>query len=417
MPWEITGADRGILRDLAKRVAQIAADPVQDRRREVWYAQNALEPIRPPVFVSPDGAWAELIPPASLETEAERAREIELALRKRIYAHEHFGDDQVVDARWDVGYAVSRTGWGIGPSVHHTEADRGSYAWDSPIETRDDIQRIQTPTAEHDPKESERRLEWHHELFGDILDVRLHGVYWWTLGLIDEWTRLRGLTETLMDMAENPDFVHAGLARLLEGKLTFVERLEELGVLSLNNGNDYVGSGCFGYSDELPQDDFDGHVRLKDMWGFCEAQPMAPVSPAMHEEFVLPYQLPLLERFGLNCYGCCEPLDRHLGFLLSRIPRLRRVSISPWADVRRSAEALGADVIFSWKPNPTHLAAVSFDEDSLRAEIRWTLEIAAEQDCRIEIVIRTTHTCNNEPDRFDRCARIAMEEARRSAQP
>ncbi len=415
MPWKLTDGDRTTLRDLAKRVAEVAADPVQDRRREVWYAQNALKPIRPPVFVSPDGAWQELIPPASLESEAERAREIELALRKRIYAHEHFADDQVVDTNWDVSYAVSRTGWGIGPAIRHSEEDRGSYAWDAPIETRDDIEQIRTPTAEHDPEESERRLEWHQELFGDILDVRLHGVYWWTLGLIDEWTRLRGLTETLMDMAGDPEFVHAGLARLMEGKLAFVERLEELGVLSLNNGNDYVGSGCFGYSDELPHDSFDGHVRLRDMWGFCEAQPMASVSPTMHEQFVLPYQVPLLEKFGLNCYGCCEPLDRHLGFLLARIPRLRRVSISPWADVRRSAEALGADVIFSWKPNPAHLAAVSFDEDGLRAEIRATLETAAEHGCPIEIVMRTTHTCNNEPDRFDRCARIAMEEARRSA--
>jgi hypothetical protein len=65
------------------------------------------------------------------------------------------------------------------------------------------------------------------------------------------------------------------------------------------------------------------------MWGFCEAQTMSEVSPAMHEEFVLRYQLPVLERFGLNCYGCCEPLHLKLQMLKRRVPRLRRVSISP----------------------------------------------------------------------------------------
>lgn len=413
MPFR--GGDRRILRDLAKRVAQIAAEPVQDERRAVWYAQNALRPIRPPVFISPDGAWAELIPDSVLRCAGEHARGIELALRKRIYAHERFGDDQVVDTRWPVSYAVSHRGWGIGPEVRRTEEDRGSYTWDAPIGTRADIDRIETPTAEHDADESERRLAWHRELFGDILDVRLHGVWWWSLGLIDEWTRLRGITQTYLDMSDDPELVHAGMRRLMEGRLAWIERLEELGVLSLNNGNDYVGSGCFGYTDELPGGGFDGHVRLRDLWGFCEAQPMSSVSPAMHEEFVFPYQAPILERFGLNCYGCCEPLDHMLEILIARMPRLRRVSISPWADVRRSAEALRGDLIFSWKPNPAQLAAVTFDEEALRAGIRETLQIASEHGCVIEVVIRTTHTCNNEPERFDRCARVAMEESLRAA--
>jgi hypothetical protein len=150
------------------------------------------------------------------------------------------------------------------------------------------------------------------------------------------------------------------------------------------------------------------------MWGFCEAQTMSEVSPAMHEGFVLPYQLPIMERFGLNCYGCCEPLDLKLEFLMRRVPRLRRVSISPWADVRRSAERLGCDVIFSWKPNPAPLAAVEFSEEAVRADIRETIEAAHANDCALEIILKDTHTCNGEPQRFDAWARVAMEEARRA---
>ncbi|NLG52142.1 MAG: hypothetical protein GX552_18690, partial [Chloroflexi bacterium] len=59
---KILPEERCYLRDLARRVAEIAAHPAQEFRRQVWYAQNALHPIKPPVFCSPEGAWTELIP-------------------------------------------------------------------------------------------------------------------------------------------------------------------------------------------------------------------------------------------------------------------------------------------------------------------------------------------------------------------
>ena len=51
------------------------------------------------------------------------------------------------------------------------------------------------------------------------------------------------------------------------------------------------------------------HVRLKDMWGFAERQETLGISPEMFREFIFPYQNGILERFGLNCCGCCEPLE------------------------------------------------------------------------------------------------------------
>jgi len=412
----MTKADRTILRDLARRIAEIAADPVQDERRALWHAQNALRPVRPLVFCSPEGSWEELVPPAEMLCEEGNARGLELGLRRRIYAFEHFAHDEVCDDEFRVPYAVTNTGWGLEPVNTRPEERRGAYVWAAPVETLDDVERIATPSATHDPEESARRLEFYEDLFGDILRVSLHGRWWWALGLIDEWTRLRGITRTFMDMADFPEMVHAGIARLMEGKLAWLRQLEGLGLLSLNNGNDYVGSGGFGFTDELPGDDFVDQVRLRDMWGFCEAQTMSEVSPAMHEEFVLRYQLPILECFGLNCYGCCEPLDRKLDFLLTRVPRLRRISISAWADKLRSAEQLAGNVILSWKPNPASLAAIDFPDELVREDIRETVAIAAEHDCVLEIILKDTHTCNHEPERFDRWTRIAMEEAVRACE-
>ena len=47
---------------------------------------------------------------------------------------------------------------------------------------------------------------------------------------------------------------------------------------------------------------------------------LAWISPAQHEEFVLNYQLRLLERCGLNSYGCCESYDHKFDMLKNRVP-------------------------------------------------------------------------------------------------
>jgi hypothetical protein len=53
-----------------------------------------------------------------------------------------------------------------------------------------------------------------------------------------------------------------------------------------------------------------------------------------------------LERFGLDCCGGREPLDQRWA-AVRKIPHLRRVSVSPWADAERMAEFLGDGYILS----------------------------------------------------------------------
>ena len=154
------------------------------------------------------------------------------------------------------------------------------------------------------------------------------------------------------------------------------------------------------------------------MWGFGESQETVGISPEMFEEFVFPYQIEILERFGLNCYGCCEPLDKRW-HIVEKLPRLRRVSVSPWADRRFMAERLGNRYIFSMKPNPADLAMPEFDEDRVRATVRQ--DLAAARGCVVEMIMKDTHTICNEPSRVTRWVQIRAakkpNECRRSRAP
>jgi hypothetical protein len=228
--------------------------------------------------------------------------------------------------------------------------------------------------------------------------------------------RLVGLEKMLYLMYDNPAMVHAIMARLRDGYLAKLDFLEANGLLSLNNNHAYVGSGGIGYSRELPRRPTGGEsgsaaVRTRDMWCLTESQETIGVSPGQFEEFIFQYQLPLQERFGLNCYGCCEPLDRRW-HIVRRTPNLRRVSVSPWADQGRMAEVLQDRYIFSRKPAPSLLAVARLDEDAARADIRATLECA--RGCVVELVMKDNHTLGGNPDNLVRWVRIAREEIDRS---
>jgi hypothetical protein len=129
----------------------------------------------------------------------------------------------------------------------------------------------------------------------------------------------------------------------------------------------------------------------------------------MFGEFIFPYQVPLLEKFGLVCYGCCEGIHDRLDYIL-RVPGVRRISVSPWANQQKVAARLGKNYVFSRKPNPAQVC-VSFDEDAIRADLRETLGLAGSG--ALEIILKDTHTVQNKPERITNWVKIALEEVGR----
>ena len=126
-----------------------------------------------------------------------------------------------------------------------------------------------------------------------------------------------------------------------------------------------------------------------------------------YEEFVFPYQLPILKRFGLNCYGCCEPLDKRW-HIIKNIPNLRRVSVSPWSDLEKMAENLEDKYVYSMKPIPTPLAAAVLDEGFVRKKIREALEIT--KGCVVEVIMKDNNTIGKNPENVINWVRIVREE-------
>lgn len=404
--------DREVLRGLAERVAEIAASESMAEIRRRWTTHNGLRRGRPLVFCDPENGWNEIITEAQMACCGKLARRWEMDLRKELFWAEQMRDDKPVEPFFEVPYTVSPDDWGLHAEYHKADA-AGSYVWDAPIQDYErDLPSLHSPQFAIDWETTHGCLALAQEVFGGTLPVRLKGTWWWSLGLTWLAATFRGLQNILLDFVDHPDGLKELLSRLSRGYLDKLDYLEREGLLSLNNDGTYVGSGGFGFTDQLPQPDFAGRVRCGDLWGFTESQETVNVSPDMYEEFVFAYEKPIMDRFGLTCYGCCEPLHTRW-HVVRRHHSLRRVSCSPWVDLEKMAAYLGDRYVFSLKPNPAVLAVPDVDTEAIRRDLRGMLEKT--RGCVVEIIMKDNHTLAQRPENAVQWCRIAREEAERIA--
>jgi hypothetical protein len=428
----ISSAEKDTLRRLAAMVRDIAAEPIQTDKRERWIAHNTLRSTDPMVLAIPEGAWLDCLPTDTIICHHSLARGWEKRLRMMIYLHDVICDDYVVEPYFNVGWMGGFSGFKIDNGAEpvssggewtpentyyiHPNHDNtllsarfsGNIHSEPPLWEPDDLKYLKCDGYIIDKEETYKRVEMAAEIFGDLLPVRLHGWMWVTGGFAQTAVRLRGYDQLMLDIYDRPEWVHEFLSFLGRSVDESLVKLEESGCLSTNHEGDWIGTGGLGYTDELPADGFQpGKVRCRDIWGFAECQDLIGFSPDVVDEFFFPYILPSLSRFGLNHYGCCEPIHDKI-HLLKKIPRLRRVSISPWCDIKKSAEGFGGTVIFSMKPNPSALSMSQMDDDEISAELISNLRITRANGCVVEILMKDLHSIQD-PRRITRWVQLARE--------
>ncbi|MGB9619405.1 MAG: hypothetical protein ACPL7K_03210, partial [Armatimonadota bacterium] len=281
----ISEKDRSVLRSLAERVAKIAALPIHKETAREWARLNGLKPGRPLVWIN-EIPWHEMNynDELTLVCEDEFCRGVEWQLRTTIYQWEHMRADMVVEPVFYSALVIHDTGFGIqeqGKLIPQSEAGGiCAHGYTPQIKDEQDIQKIKDPVVTHDSEASERNHQTLVDLFGDILPVVKRGiVHWWFApwDLLIQWW---GVEEALTDMAVRPELVHMAIDRLVNAYLSRLRQWEELNLLSFSEGNNRVGSGGLGYTDELPAPGFDPeHVRTMDQWGCATAQIFSTVSP------------------------------------------------------------------------------------------------------------------------------------------
>jgi hypothetical protein len=420
---DVTAADKRVLRGLGERLAAIAGLPEQDETATKWRALNGLRPAKPMVWID-EIPWHEMNVDGELrlQTTSDWSRYHEQELRRLIYQWEHMPADMVIEPAVYSPLVVCNTAFGIEEDVDIAITDEAnsivSRHFNIQIRDEEDLEKIKVPVVTHDSAASKQQHQQLQDILDGVIDVKTRGAngfcFWFAPW--DEMIRWWGVQEALTDLVDRPELVHKAIDKLVDAYLSMLDQFEEQDLLTLNNTYYRIGSGGLGYTDELPSRDFDpAHVRAKDLWGSGAAQIFSHVSPRMHWEFALQYEVRWMSRFGLNYYGCCDPLHRKMS-ILERIPNLRKVSMSTWVNVDEAVANMGNRYVFSYKPNPAVFAEDTWDVGKAQNELETVLTKATAHGCVVEVIMKDISTLRYQPQRLWEWAAMATEVTRRYGQ-
>ncbi len=395
-------AVRDSIRELGKRYAEIAALPHQQETIDRWRRLNGLKATRPMVGIAQlpwhELPWGE----EQMVCTAGPLQIVERRLRMTIYAWDNFKADMVVLPECGIAKTVRNDRMGPVPEV---ERKGLSQHFAEQLATIEDVLALETPVIEVDPELDQRHLAVLGELFDGIMPVRLTG---WGRhsGLWDQISTKISPERMLYDLIDRPEYVRVLINKFVEMESGILDQFEQHGLLEAAPAEIHCTGG---FCDDLPSAEYDGQKAMaKDTWTMSMGQMFSEVSPAMQDEFDITPLKPLLERYGLVYYGCCEPLHNKID-IVRQIKNVRKISVSPWADKAIAAAQIHGDYVFSNKPNPAHVAMGSFDADLVRKDLTETVEICRQHNTPCELILKDVSTVCKDPSRLTQWEAIAME--------
>lgn len=405
----ISKKEKEYLRLLANRQREYACRPEMKKKEKEWYLHNSLKGEKAMIVMEEDTFWPDIKP--ELVCQGEWAREIENQLLQNLYVAEEVHDDKVIPDFYRLEIQGDYNKYGIHLNKIYAKDHIGYHIDPELADLETDLVKLKKTQFFVDMDMYKRKEEFIQEILQDILPVRRVNAYnYWNLSLTQDVVNLMGTENMFCAMLETPDEFHQMMNFIADEKIRLLRWQEENGLLYLNNGNDYMGSGSYCFNDELPGPDFDGKVKSIHTWGHINSQESVGISPAMFREFILPYMQRVAKEFGLLYYGCCEPVSDFWDNGVEKFENLRKVSVSAWCDEEKMSEALqGRKTIYSRKPSPNFLGIQrEFDEEAFRKYIRHTLELT--RNCKKEIIFRDIYKLNGNKDKVRRAVEITREE-------
>ena len=387
--FNLTEHDTKIMRDLAARYFEAAYSDINNERWELHRAVNDLNMIRPVVLLN-EIPWSELIdhPELQCQVQNEDLKGAEYYFRTKLFQWKYFPGDMVLEPYFPVWKRVNIGSIGIEVEEDTIATDENngivSHEYHDMLATDEAVDALHAPEVTYDEEATNREFFLLGEVFGDILPVKKVGQNR-TYTMWDDISRYRGVTDLLMDLVMRPEFTHKLMRKMTDIQISIRDQFVEKNLF--NPFATDLHCTCHKVSD-LPSKDFDpAHVTAADCWGRSTAQIFASVSPEMHEEFEIEYMKEVMEPFGLVYYGCCEPLHDKID-IVEKLPHLRKISITPWADVDVAAEKIGKKYVLANKPQPSNLSTPHLDKQVIKDELSHVLAACKRNSCSVDIVLK-----------------------------
>ena len=408
----INQSDREILRAKARRQMELAQMERNRKLTKMWYDHNELQGERPMIHLEMETFSHEILP-QRMSCQGEFARIVEKQILDNYLNQELFDDDRVTPDYYPLEYDRWFTLFGIEVKVQHTSNLSGSESLGHhfvPVlkDLEDDYHKLKQSDFGVDIASTMKKKEVIEDAIGDILPVKLITSCLYAVPT-QMLVHIMDMQDMMFAMYDYPELFKEMMGRIADDTIAWYRLMEEKQIFLPTVAGEPLGQGTWCYNRTLPAR-LDRPFVSTDLFGFMDSQETVGISPDMFEEFIFPCYQKIASQFGLLSYGCCEPVHPIWERCLSKLPNLRKISISPWCDEEYMGEQLrGSHVIYHRKPSPNFLGVDEIlDEDAFRAHIRRSLTAAA--GCEMEITQRDVYTIHHNIDKAHRYIEIIKEE-------
>jgi len=405
----ISSKDRQILRDLAKRQMELAHSPRNQQLYQDWMAYGKSQTATRPLIRIEINTFEHQLLPAMQRCEGEEARAIERLMLRPIVNFTQFEDDTLVPEYHAVKLHTRFVPFGL-PVKRQESGSLGHHFIPYLHDLEEDEHLLGSSQYAIDLEGTIAEEEKLQELFGDILPVkRITDAFYCTP--MQDIVHIMNMDDMYIAMMDDEERFQNMLNRLADDYLAFFQLQEKEGLVHSHARMQHLCQGTYCFTDELQ--DGVSPAKLSDCWLFMDSQETSGVSPDMYRDLVFPAYAKVMSRFGLVSYGCCEASHPIWDDCLSKVPNLRKVSISPWCDEEFMGERLqGTGITFLRKPPATLLGMDTphLDEDAVLACFRKTANAA--KGCKLEIAQRDVYMVGGSAEkvrRYVELARIGLE--------
>lgn len=398
------------IRDLAKETFDYAQSDEMARRRRLWTAHNSLHFTRPPIYIRAI-PFNEFFDDSQLKCNNNALRSLEKMFLLNRYRM-RVSDDYIIEPYLTVRAVLKSSPQGVyGLKASLSEKTiGGAAAFEPSLIEEEDIEKLAVADYEVDEKATTDRLNELYDAIGNVMPIEVdrQGILcsMWVNDISTLLAQLRGLEQIMWDIYDRPEWFHRLLSFMQSKILLQIDQTEAQGGFKLINHQNQA----MPYAKELkPPQAGKPPVCTKELWGYMAAQEFTTFGPDAFNEFMFQYQKPILERYGLAAYGCCEDLTHKID-IIKKLGNLRRIAVSPFADVKKCAEQIGEDYILSWRPSPSRAVSFGVDEEFVRRNLRETFDIFDANGCKFDITLKDVETVSRDENAIIKWTQIVRDE-------
>ena len=246
--------ERTLLRGLAQKVRELAAQPQMDGLRKSWYALNDGKPDSPLIVMKFHGVYSDVYPQPVCEDPL--ARELEGAFLN-LLTEAGWKDDRVIEPEFSVNLSFSFTPFGIPVEKKqaldaHGKPTMGYLSHHIIADLEEDFHLLGKSTwnIEKEYAHKQALFAAANESFGDILTVKYRTPapsYAPATALVE----LMGMENMLLALYDAPEHFAKALDMQTDDWLEFLSEIEARGLVAQNTDASYVGQDSYGYSRQL----------------------------------------------------------------------------------------------------------------------------------------------------------------------